>query len=177
MALNAMADYVKSMSAGKTFLHIKKEALKFSAAHMTVFPDGSKERLHGHNYTVDVMLEMKQGDPSRLLSFAEVKSAMKGLCDEWDEKVLLAEQCSQFKVRKNDETEIDFLLCGSRYVLPKIDLCLIPVDNITSESLAQVFAEQLRNGLRALVPLPELQMLTVRIEESPGQGASYQMKF
>ena len=28
-----------------------KDVHKFSSAHMTVFPDGSKERLHGHNFS------------------------------------------------------------------------------------------------------------------------------
>ena len=31
---------------------IEKEYLKFSCAHFLIFPDGSKERLHGHNYQV-----------------------------------------------------------------------------------------------------------------------------
>jgi len=31
---------------------------KFSCAHMTVFPDGTKERLHGHNYTIAVAIEV-----------------------------------------------------------------------------------------------------------------------
>lgn len=28
-------------------IYVGKDAHKFSAAHMTVFPDGKKERLHG----------------------------------------------------------------------------------------------------------------------------------
>ena len=31
---------------------IDKEYLKFSCAHFLIFADGSKERLHGHNYHV-----------------------------------------------------------------------------------------------------------------------------
>jgi hypothetical protein len=40
-------------------IYIRKEALKFSAAHMTVFPDGTKERLHGHNYRTEVILDQE----------------------------------------------------------------------------------------------------------------------
>ena len=39
---------------------IAREQYKFSCAHMTVFPDGTKERLHGHNYTIAVALEVDQ---------------------------------------------------------------------------------------------------------------------
>ena len=34
-------------------IFVGKDVHKFSSAHMTVFPDGSKERLHGHNFMVD----------------------------------------------------------------------------------------------------------------------------
>jgi 6-pyruvoyltetrahydropterin/6-carboxytetrahydropterin synthase len=43
----------------KTQIHIRKENIKFSSAHMTVFPDGTKEALHGHNYQVELTLELK----------------------------------------------------------------------------------------------------------------------
>ena len=33
-------------------ISIAREQYKFSCAHMTVFADGTKERLHGHNYTI-----------------------------------------------------------------------------------------------------------------------------
>ena len=36
---------------------IDKDYLKFSAAHFLIFPDGSAERLHGHNYKVYVTIE------------------------------------------------------------------------------------------------------------------------
>src|SRR5690242_4697931 len=35
-------------------IDIYKEYFKFSAAHFLIFPDGSAERLHGHNYRVYV---------------------------------------------------------------------------------------------------------------------------
>jgi hypothetical protein len=33
-------------------IQIDKDYLKFSAAHFLIFPDGTAERLHGHNYKV-----------------------------------------------------------------------------------------------------------------------------
>ena len=38
-------------------IDIYKEYLKFSAAHFLIFPDGSAERLHGHNYRVYAEIE------------------------------------------------------------------------------------------------------------------------
>ena len=49
-------------------IDIQKEAFKFSAAHFLIFPDGSAERLHGHNYRVYVeidaaLLAANRGEP------------------------------------------------------------------------------------------------------------------
>ena len=40
-------------------IEVEKEYLRFSAAHFLIFPDGSAERLHGHNYRVYVALEAR----------------------------------------------------------------------------------------------------------------------
>ena len=40
-------------------IEVDKEYLKFSAAHFLIFPDGSAERLHGHNYRVYVSVEAR----------------------------------------------------------------------------------------------------------------------
>ena len=53
-------------------LHIRKEALKFSAAHMTVFPDGTKESLHGHNYRTKALIEKHAEKIGATLITAEV---------------------------------------------------------------------------------------------------------
>jgi hypothetical protein len=38
-------------------IELEKESFKFSAAHFLIFPDGSAERLHGHNYRVFVEID------------------------------------------------------------------------------------------------------------------------
>lgn len=160
----------------KRRIHIRKEALKFSSAHMTVFADGTKERLHGHNYTVDVSLELNQSE--EMLPFSEIKKAMRDICEAWDERVFLALRCPQMVIRQQNSTEIDFTLCGVRYVLPLQDLCLLDVNNITSESLCETFASLLRDSLRKIPQAAQcVRSLEVRIDESPGQGASVCLSF
>ena len=48
-------------------IDIARELFKFSCAHMTVFPDGTKERLHGHNYYVGVTLALSDAGRSEFL--------------------------------------------------------------------------------------------------------------
>lgn len=137
---------------------------------MTVFPDGTKERLHGHNYTVAVAIELDRVDLAAMIPFAPVKAALGELCQAWKERVLLAADNPHFTIVRDDD-ELEFKLCGARYVLPKSDALLLPIDNISVEALAAHVATLLRDRI-AVLNAPFARSIEVTIEESPGQGAS-----
>ena len=145
---------------------IAREQYKFSCAHMTVFADGSKERLHGHNYTIAVELEVERIDLASMVPFAPIKAALGELCALWKEHVLLAAKNPFFEIVR-DGDELEFKLCGERYVLPRQDALLLPIDNISVEALAAHIAALLRDRIAA----PSAVALAVTVEESPGQGA------
>lgn len=151
-------------------IRIARAEHKFSCAHMTVFADGSKERLHGHNYAVALALDVDRIDLAAMIPFAPVKAAIAGLCAAWKEHVLLAARNPWFEI-VSDAAELEFRLCGQRYVLPRGDVLLLPIDNISVEALAAHVAELLRTEMIAL-GVPHARALEVTIEESPGQGAS-----
>jgi 6-pyruvoyltetrahydropterin/6-carboxytetrahydropterin synthase len=151
-------------------IRIARAEHKFSCAHMTVFPNGTKERLHGHNYTVAIAIEVDRIELASMIPFAPVKAAVAALCSGWKEHVLLAGRNPHFTIVR-DEAELEFTLCGERYVLPRGDALLLPIDNISVEALATHAAEVLRAELRPLVS-PGAASLEVTIEEGPGQGAS-----
>jgi 6-pyruvoyltetrahydropterin/6-carboxytetrahydropterin synthase len=142
---------------------------KFSCAHMTVFPDGSKERLHGHNYTIGLRLEVERIELEAMIPFAPIKAAVGDLCRAWKEHVLLAADNPHFSLIR-DDSELEFTLCGERYVMPRRDALLLPIDNISVEALAAHVATVLRDELTAIGA--RALALEVTIEESPGQGAS-----
>lgn len=155
-----------------TRITIARDQYKFSCAHMTVFPDGSKERLHGHNYTVAIALELSDVSFAKIIPFAAIRAALGELCSAWKERVLVAEENPHFKLVRHEATEIEFLLCGKRYVLPSEDVLLLPIDNIAVEPLAGHCAELLRQRLAAILALPHVRALEVTVAESPGQGAT-----
>ncbi len=134
---------------------------------MTVFPDGSKERLHGHNYTVEVALDVDGVDLASMLPFQPIKEAVAALCATWKEHVLVAERCPYLAILR-DDTELELTLCGERYVFPRGDVLLLPIDNISVEALAAHVAELLRPALT----LPHVRGFEVGIYENPGQGAT-----
>jgi 6-pyruvoyltetrahydropterin/6-carboxytetrahydropterin synthase len=157
------------MDCMASFIHIKKDALKFSAAHMTVFPDGTKESLHGHNYRVELKVEVAGTGLKEMVPFSEIKRETKKLCDQWDEKLLLAEKCPFFKVLSKSN-ELSFELCKKKYLIPTDETLLLPLENITSEGLAQVFHEILSSKINK----KGIKSLRVRIDEMTGQGGSYE---
>jgi 6-pyruvoyltetrahydropterin/6-carboxytetrahydropterin synthase len=54
--------------------------------------------------------------------------------------------------------------------MPREDVLLLPIDNVSVEGLAAHVAELLRERMAALSP--HVLALEVTIEEGPGQGAS-----
>lgn len=164
------------MSEFKGFfrIQIRKEALKFSSAHMTVFADGTKENLHGHNYRTVVKLEFERFSLREMLPFSELKAEMRKICAEWDERILLPSNCPFLKIVVENGTSVDLEVCGKRYVFPRDEVVFLPTDNVTTESLAKILAERLASAL----PRPALERAKVRtieasVEEMLGQGASY----
>jgi 6-pyruvoyltetrahydropterin/6-carboxytetrahydropterin synthase len=145
---------------------IARGQYKFSCAHMTVFADGSKERLHGHNYTIAIELEVERVDLGAMVPFATIKAALAELCVAWKEHVLLAANNPFFEIVRDDD-ELEFRLCGERYVMPRQDALLLPIDNISVEALAAHVADV----LHPRVAIKGVRALTITVEESPGQGA------
>jgi len=147
-------------------IRIARAEHKFSCAHMTVFPDGTKERLHGHNYTIALGLEIERIELAVMVPFAPIKAALAELCALWKEHVLLAAKNPFLEIIRDDD-ELEFKLCGERYVMPRQDALLLPIDNISVEALAAHIAGLLHDRIAQ----PGVIALAVTVEESPGQGA------
>lgn len=158
-------------------LHIRKDNLKFAAAHMTVFPDGRKESLHGHNYQVELEVALAASPTlARMLSYEVFKQALRTVCAAWDEKVLIAGDNPWLEWLADAMDDCAFRLCGKRYVLPADEVVVLATDNITAENLARLLFEQFWAELTRNATLPwreSVRCVRLRIDESPGQGASY----
>lgn len=152
-------------------IHARKDRLKFSSAHMTVFPDGTKESLHGHNYQVSLEVEFQEHPAKEIVLFSELKNAVENLCHNWDEKVLLAEKSPHFEIKSQKKNALHFMLCKKEYLLPGDEAVLLPVDNITCENLTALFLKEFVSLLSAKTK-KNLTEIVLCIEESPGQGAS-----
>ncbi|MBU6375624.1 MAG: 6-carboxytetrahydropterin synthase [Bdellovibrionales bacterium] len=154
-------------------IYVGKDAHKFSAAHMTVFPDGTKERLHGHNFQVTVALDLSEIGFQSFLDFSVVKTALNAQCKEWDDRLILAANCPFFKIVAKSPQELEFTLCGKRYVIPQDELVLLNLENIATETLAQEFCHQFKGRLDPALFQSLILGIEVHITESRGQGGMY----
>lgn len=156
---------------------IRKEALKFSSAHMTVFPDGTKERIHGHNFRTELKLKALQSNLTKMVVFSDAKKIMKAICSEWDEKFLLAKRCPFLKIEKHTKSQITFKLCEKTYSFPADEVVLLETDNITTESLAHLFCQRFIDLYgKSTLKKSSVVSVEVKIEEMLGQGSSFTVK-
>ncbi len=69
-------------------IRVSSSKMAFSSAHF-VLTDEEHEALHGHNYTVEVLIEGSLDEYGMLLDFRKVKNEVARVCKTIDHKVLL----------------------------------------------------------------------------------------
>jgi 6-pyruvoyltetrahydropterin/6-carboxytetrahydropterin synthase len=125
-----------------TTLFIDKESHKFSAAHYTIFSATSRERLHGHNYSVSARIVAPVGTNGFSADYNLYKNRLATLCDSLDEYMLLAGNSPYQTVEEQgvcyrvsfDRDEMLFL---------QSDTQVLPLLNVTVEELSYFLLQQL----------------------------------
>jgi 6-pyruvoyltetrahydropterin/6-carboxytetrahydropterin synthase len=146
--------------------------LRFSAAHFATFR-GECEPLHGHNYAVTAEISGDLSEDSWVLDFSDARDAVRGICRELDHRFLLQRDSRELEiVEKGGTWEIGFK--HRLYVFPSADVIALPIDNSTSERLAEWLAGRLRDGL-VKMGHENLRAISVGVEEAPGQAAWFSM--
>src|SRR6185436_1848280 len=103
-------------------IDIQKEYFKFSAAHFLIFPDGTAERLHGHNYRVFVSLEAALSKHGLVLDFKRVKPVIRELLDELDEHWLVPGEHDRLKVARRGDGTTEVRFAERYYAAPDADV-------------------------------------------------------
>jgi 6-pyruvoyltetrahydropterin/6-carboxytetrahydropterin synthase len=149
-------------------IEIEKDYLKFSAAHFLIFPDGSAERLHGHNYKVYVDLHTDLDAHGLVVNFKEIKPLVRELCSELNEHVLLPGQHPVLTATRTGE-HYDVRYRERRYLIPHDEVIVLPIGNTSAENLAGWFGRTLLERCTAKWPTLGVRQLGVGVEETPGQ--------
>lgn len=154
---------------------IEKDYLKFSAAHFLIFPDGSAERLHGHNYKVYVDVHSKLDPHGLVVNFQEIKPMVRELCDELDEHVLLPGAHPVLTATRSGE-HFDVRYRERRYLIPADEVIVLPIGNTSAENLATWLGRTLRARMADKWPGLVVLELSVGVEETPGQRGVWTLR-
>ena len=148
---------------------VAKDYLKFSAAHFLIFPDGSAERLHGHNYKVFVELHTELDEHGLVVNFKEIKPLVRALCDELDEHLLIPGLHPVLTVEPVDSGAMEIRYRERIYRIPADEVIVLPISNTSAENLAAWFGRSLRERMHPVWPQLGVRCLSVGVEETPGQ--------
>ncbi len=142
------------------------KGLGFSSSHFII---GHKkcEHLHGHNWRVGLTVEGEPDERGLVVDFLELERFLKSLCDSYDHRVLLPENNSSLKrLLEGKNTRIS--VHDREFEFPSEDVVWLPVVNTTVEEFARVIADEMMKNLS----YPNVRLITVLVEESPGQSAT-----
>lgn len=150
---------------------VDKQYLQFCSAHFIHFK-GQREALHGHNFHCSVMLEGDLTADHYVIDFADAKAAARRACEAIDHRVLLPGAGNEVQVELSGNLVSVSCYGEPLFVLPAVDVCILPLANVTAELLAHYLTGEIINFL------PEegrrsLHEITVEVEETPGQRAAY----
>jgi 6-pyruvoyltetrahydropterin/6-carboxytetrahydropterin synthase len=156
---------------------VYKQDFEFSAGHFITF-GGRCEKLHGHNYRVEVTLTGEVGPDFYLYNFSDLKPLVRQECKALDHRMLLA-TTNPLLQYKETKAEIEVTFGERRYLFPLSDVVLLPVENTTAELLAKYLLQRIRAGLeqQGRPELVGLRQIELMVEEQPGQAAFYAEDF
>lgn len=160
------------MSTSSYRVTVEKDYLVFASAHFITYGDQC-EALHGHNYRARVELEGTLDSNAYVFDFVTLKRTMRRLVDELDHRMMLPTENPRFEVREEgEEIHVHFAGRRKRYVFPREDVVLLPIQNTTAELLATHLARRLREELAGM-DASNITAITMMVEEAFGQAAWY----
>jgi len=148
-------------------VRMKKDYLVFCAAHFITFNGNICERLHGHNYRVTAEVSGPLDENRYVVDFIALRDTLRSLTDELDHRVLLPTMHPLIHVEQRNE-EVETRFENRRWVFPREDCVLLPVENTTAEQIAHYLGRRLHESLRRRTGF-EPSRLVIEVDECEGQ--------
>jgi 6-pyruvoyltetrahydropterin/6-carboxytetrahydropterin synthase len=154
-------------------IRLEKQYFRFSAAHFLIFPDGSAERLHGHNYRVYVEIAAELTRHGLVVDFGRVKPVIRELLDGLDEHWLVPGEHAELRCAHRDDGITEIRYRDRYYAAPSEDVLVLPINNTSSENLAAWLGRTLCARLSERFPDVAIRELELAVEETQGQMGVY----
>ena len=156
-------------------VRVTKDHLVFSAAHFITFstPTGEVcERLHGHNWRAAAEVAGPLDANGYVFDFVALRDRLQAIVAELDHRMLLPLKHPRIEVNVGG-AEVEVRYAERRWVFPREECVLLPIEQTTAELLARWITGRLRDSLGA--DGAHLDSIRVDVEENFGQWAIYEM--
>lgn len=155
------------MAERLTTIDLHMQALKFSAAHFTIFNARERERLHGHNYAVTCRITAPVGDDGLTCDYAIFKTRLYRLIENLDEYTIIPEHSPHLKIEDADPFyKIHFH--DHFMLLRKNETRLLPIRNTTVEELSFYVLDELCKD-KDFLQQHDVRRLEITVASGPGQ--------
>jgi 6-pyruvoyltetrahydropterin/6-carboxytetrahydropterin synthase len=162
---------MKKKSTESWSVRVTKDTLVFSAAHFITFNRNVCERIHGHNWRVEAEIEGPLDENHYVFDFIALREGLQTLVHELDHRVLLPDRHPMIRVEiSDDESEVTARFENRRWVFPREDCLILPIENTTAELIARWIGLSLIERLK-LNQQHGLSRLRISVEENFGQWA------
>jgi 6-pyruvoyltetrahydropterin/6-carboxytetrahydropterin synthase len=155
-------------------VRVTKDHLVFCSGHFISYEGDKCERLHGHNYRTAVEIEGGLDENQYVFDFIALKHCTKAITDELDHRMMLATRNPHIAVEESADA-VSVRYRDRRWLFPREDCVLLPIENTTAELLARYIAHRLVDELRKhhrFIP----EVLRVEVEENIGQSATVEWR-
>ena len=140
-----------------------KNNICFSSSHLLL---GHKKcgYLHGHSYAIHSKIYGEKNKQDFIIDFSILKSYLKEIANLLDHRILIPEKN---KYVTFDENEIRINFENKKYVLPKEDCILLPIESATTENLAEYILDKLFEKINQHGNIKKIE---IGLDEGIGQG-------
>jgi len=145
-----------------------KHGITFSSSHF-IIGHTKCGRLHGHNYGIRLRMEGEMDREYMLMDFVVVKRALRGIAEELDHRVLLPGRSPYAEIDEDGES-VEFRGAGKRYVFPRKDVLILPIEATSAEELAKYVYSRFADSVE--IP-PSIRKVWIAVDEEMGQGIWY----
>lgn len=151
-------------------INIFKEGIHFNAAHFTIFSDMQRERMHGHDYFLKAFVNCElQLNNGLIFDYKILKNILLSITKQLDEFFLLPLYSTMLKINESNYN-IEFYYQHDFFSLPKKDVKILPLHNISNEQLLDWIYQQL---IALWHPLPKsVHSIELELENGRGQSIS-----
>ena len=156
-------------------IRLAKQNMKFSAGHFTIFSASERERLHGHNFFVEVDLHARMQFNGLCFDYGIYKDRVVALCRELNEWMILPTRSPHLRIEE-DGDHVIAVFAGQRIPFLREDVKLLPIENATLEEFAGWFLARLGED-RAALRAHAIEEIEVRVASAPRQSAGRRARF